>query len=858
MTKQVEILKDPKAVIGFLDKIVAATDANRKAFGFNSRGAYEQCIKRAKIWVATNSKGDYLGHLMFGGKPPQSMRIFQVYVSPAARGTGTGQALIDEIVRHAEDLSCLYLRADVANDLNDAIKFWEAQGFCAVSKRKKDDPDDRPVLIYERPLSTPSLLPNIEAPLEISFSGNISADRSYLIDLNIFQSLARQQDEEKLVAEIIKASLAGEFSLFCSPELKKELERHKKDNDTLLLLVDQTLPVIEAIQEAKVEQLQRELRPIVFPTRSEKRKKAENDVSDLRHLAYCILSHKSGFVTQEKAILRVSKALFGKYGIEVLSPEDFKIEIFGNIDPDLINVTIKTSKHSLSIQDKPNQRDVKAFLDDCGIDQKDVIKPSGRGVSDCKAIVSNGKICGVYFAQTVGTKHDGLEGVFIASSDLQSKDDVVFQHILQSFLLLAQGMPLSRIAFRIQENALGHEKICIGRGFQRSPDKVRGFICLAKMPAPILITQSNWRDFRDSFASVTGRELTSKLPTPRKNSLGEEVIKAVIKGQAHDFPVQMLETFISPSLILFPKREAVIIPIVPAYASNLLNRADDLLPFPQDEEALLRTEKVYYLYPTRAKYFASGTPIVFYESGNKGRGAIGCARVVKSEVVTVDNAEKLYRKYGVLDKTSLAGFADRQGRIQVVLFDNFKPFAKYVPYKKLTELGCAKANLVAPEKIDVNALSEIVHLGFDKPNRDALISIQPEYVTKILSGQKTIELRKKPFPHAETDRLWIYTTTPTAAIEGVARVAEVIKGTPDEIWQKYSGKCGIQKSDFDKYFEGADDAYAIRLKEVVRLKRKLKLADIQATIEGFVPPQYFRYLEHKSTLFETLMGIKES
>jgi predicted transcriptional regulator len=141
----------------------------------------------------------------------------------------------------------------------------------------------------------------------------------------------------------------------------------------------------------------------------------------------------------------------------------------------------------------------------------------------------------------------------------------------------------------------------------------------------------------------------------------------------------------------------------------------------------------------------------------------------------------------------------------------------------------------------------------EQATKDVLLSIQPNYVTKILNGKKTIELRKKPFPAKDRIRVWIYTTSPTSAVEASVYVSNVEKGTPEEIWKKYQKKCCISKSEFDKYYDGADTAYAIHIENPQRLSKKITLPELKTLLEGFTPPQYYRYVAHDSDLFNALI-----
>ncbi|MBY0562514.1 GNAT family N-acetyltransferase [Hyphomicrobium sp.] len=856
MASQANVLTSPKDVSKHWDSIKAVTDANRESFGFNPSGAYQQAIARGKLWVAVDEKGKYLGHLMHGGKPSKELRIFQIYVDPNSRGAGVAKTLIDALAAYGEELACLNLRADVAQDLSSAVKFWQSVGFCALAPRRKKNATGREVLIFYKRLSTPSLLPSDELPLSIatrSYGENVD---TYVIDLNIFLTLLKKRDTEELIAQIMQAAFAGEFSLFVTPEFQTELQRERRNPDPVFELAEATLPVLDKLDGREFQALQAEIRGIVFPDRSANRKGATQDASDLRHIAHCVQNSIAGFITNEGALLRAKEKLQEKYGLTIYSPQDFKIGYLANAQSGSLAVPLFSPGGSVSVSALKSANQVRGFLDGLELASQDiskiVAKSSARGEHDKKVVAVGDDVCGVYVSRTKGAKHDVLEGFFLSGGDFPNRE-AVFQHLLECFVRHGQAVSARSVVFHVREADFDLEKTCLERGFLRATTALPGMIALAKIPCPPLVTKSNWSDFRASFAEQTEIELPRLMPSVRMNTAGTPIIQAVKKGQVYDAELFKLETLLSPTLIMQPQRKGLILPITPTYASNLLSRSEDLLPFPLEEEALLRVEKAYYRKPSHSNVLSVGRPILFYES-QSGRGVIGCGRITSVKVTSTDNALKLYRRYGVLDAQALADYADKSGQVQVIKFDSFKEFQKPVSMKRLHELGCAKANLVGPEVISDDQLWRICHEGMGIHVRDVLISIQPDFVAKILSGKKTIELRKKPFPANGGVRVWIYSTSPTSAIEATAFVETVDCDTSENIWNKYQHKCGVSKADFDAYFDGASEAYAISITRPRKLDRRFKLDDIKKLLDGFTPPQYYRYVDHDTELFDALIS----
>lgn len=121
------------------------------------------------------------------------------------------------------------------------------------------------------------------------------------------------------------------------------------------------------------------------------------------------------------------------------------------------------------------------------------------------------------------------------------------------------------------------------------------------------------------------------------------------------------------------------------------------------------------------------------------------------------------------------------------------------------------------------------------PN-DAIISIRPAFAEAILSGKKTVELRRRIPPVELGTRLWIYATRPVAAIVGVAIIDAICRGTPQAVWEATSDRTAIDRGDFDRYFEGAREAIAIRLSRIERI-RPIGIECLRIWKEGFHPPQ---------------------
>lgn len=123
-----------------------------------------------------------------------------------------------------------------------------------------------------------------------------------------------------------------------------------------------------------------------------------------------------------------------------------------------------------------------------------------------------------------------------------------------------------------------------------------------------------------------------------------------------------------------------------------------------------------------------------------------------------------------------------------------------------------------------------------------LISVHPRHVDNMVSGTKTVELRRRPLKLASGCRVWIYCTLPRGSVEAVGTVAEVVAASPSAIWRDYGKQCGITKAEFDAYYEGASTAYVIVFSSIKKLPSTFALGEIRRHLSSFQPPQFFKRL----------------
>lgn len=116
-----------------------------------------------------------------------------------------------------------------------------------------------------------------------------------------------------------------------------------------------------------------------------------------------------------------------------------------------------------------------------------------------------------------------------------------------------------------------------------------------------------------------------------------------------------------------------------------------------------------------------------------------------------------------------------------------------------------------------------------------LISINPVHANNILNGTKKYEYRRKT-AKTKISTIIIYETSPIKRIVGEAEVEDVLKFTPNTLWEKTKEESGISKDFFDDYFENVETACAYKLGKVTMYDEPKSLEDygIKSAPQSFI------------------------
>lgn len=127
-----------------------------------------------------------------------------------------------------------------------------------------------------------------------------------------------------------------------------------------------------------------------------------------------------------------------------------------------------------------------------------------------------------------------------------------------------------------------------------------------------------------------------------------------------------------------------------------------------------------------------------------------------------------------------------------------------------------------------------------------LLAIRPEYVQRILVGEKRYEYRTR-LCKAPVKTMLLYETAPTKKIVGEATINGTLSLSKETLWQETKDYAGIGRKDYERYFERSSIAHAYILSNA-----HFYLKPVSLEVAGFRhAPQSFAYI-HDSHVLDSI------
>jgi predicted transcriptional regulator len=121
---------------------------------------------------------------------------------------------------------------------------------------------------------------------------------------------------------------------------------------------------------------------------------------------------------------------------------------------------------------------------------------------------------------------------------------------------------------------------------------------------------------------------------------------------------------------------------------------------------------------------------------------------------------------------------------------------------------------------------------------NVLLSIKPEFASKIFDGTKKFEFRKSIFKRNDVKKVVVYASSPVQQVIGEFDIADILHKDLDALWQITEKEAGITKQFYDMYFANKEMAFAIQVGNIHKYSKPKRLADYNLDYA----PQSFAYL----------------
>jgi len=119
----------------------------------------------------------------------------------------------------------------------------------------------------------------------------------------------------------------------------------------------------------------------------------------------------------------------------------------------------------------------------------------------------------------------------------------------------------------------------------------------------------------------------------------------------------------------------------------------------------------------------------------------------------------------------------------------------------------------------------------------ALLSIKPEFASKIFTGEKKFEYRRSIFKKP-VNLVVVYASSPVCKVIGEFEIEELIFDELEKLWKRTKEYSGISEDYFYSYFSDKEKGHAIAIGSTRKYRKPLLLKETF----GVIPPQSYLYL----------------
>lgn len=702
----IEIITDRSKLLSKIGEICSIADSYKNEIGFWTRKAIEERIHREQVIAATShapTSEVVTGFLIHGGVHPNA-KIEAIAVKDGFLREGIAQRLLDTAIKYFQGMNYITVLAKPAKELERAQELYIKNNFEIIKivpggKRRK-----REIVVREKALGGPDLLDGISAgwaAKNVISTGTMSS-RLWVIDVNVLLDATRRgRDRRQMANAVIAAVLSSEVQIAVTTEFKDEFQRNKQNNrEDILLDFAMNLPTLIIDKDENISELADLIENLIFGgNKSLSLSKRNAFYSDCRHIAQCSLGHASGFITSDGPILRAANEIRSRFGLEVISLQDFCEALSSGKVADIQNEIVAKEFHIR----QGNFNEIKKFIG-CSetishFRNLELDFPRTRKILTVSAYKMNNIPVGFLALQESDKFGDACKFSVVVDRTCENAEIITDSLVRWGFDALEIGVPHIVELSDLNEQALVR-RVAYQLGFRKSTSGKN----LVKLVIGAPITPGSIKNIVNRLRLLIGDNAASEL-LPQNFSDLDHFYKMEIKK------FSAFERYLSPCLLASNNREFVIQSIKKVHADNLLGTSGQTNLFPQSGGSY-RSDKVFACTENSKHTIRKNQIILFYESKRSGGGgAVTAAANVSSVVVKhKNNVSKQEMERTVLDTVENISPTDS---VTLIKFNSLLRFPSPVSIKTLKLLGADDSlNYITAKIIPTKVGQKILDFGW--------------------------------------------------------------------------------------------------------------------------------------------------
>jgi GNAT superfamily N-acetyltransferase len=662
--------------------------------GLFPEGAFQEHAR--KKWIITVSENDkLLGYLLFRVSASKSrVNITHLCVQKEARNKGIATILLTELVNKFKflfrgiGLSC-------RNDYQEASELWKKFGFKPINERRSRSMEENYLTYWWFDFGNHDLFTSSDSESKVKA----------VIDANIIVHLREESAAQNKEAQILLSDwLLEEVDYYFASEIYNEIQRDKDQ-----IRREKTRKFLSRfnelrIQKDAVDKIFNSLISIMPGT-------SDNDISDKRQLSETIASGLEYFITGDKEILNNADILLKEFGLGVVRPSEFVVEL-----DEVIN---KSAYQPIRLG---------------GVDF-DFCKMSSNDISD---IID--KFHNAGFNELKNNFDLLVTGL---TSDVNKSEIKILKDKSKEIIAIIGERSLSDSTLEIPLLRIKKSPLCNTLFKQLIFDKIIHSINkdykILKVSEKFL--NADYEEILHSFnfvkinddwnkISIKGIVKSDSLISNLANLIQDEKYSKVLdlltetKGNVHLWDNKLIaERFFFPVKIQDLNIPTFIIPIKPIWAGHLFDSvtASETILGAKPELAWNR-ENIYYR-SKNPNVISFPARILWYLSDQNGysrsKMLVACSYLDEVEIDTVKSLFRKHKRFGIYEWEDVlkVGKNNHENEIMAIRFSDTELFKRAITYKKLNKLLLDKTDkyhtFQSPVEISNEVFQELYRNGMN-------------------------------------------------------------------------------------------------------------------------------------------------